>query len=167
MAHFNQKPGTRSSVHHFKNLFSDISSFDRVIQSLVLENPLGCTSYMSLKRNHPPVEIVRQRYTAKFVYLNESGMRIGTGSDMYDSVEGYQNGIAAIISNLANREAHRGKVRHIPSSDLFSVIMKCHDPNGELYFLSMARNRVTLSSYEAEEIRSRFGDWVKDLTVKE
>ena len=60
---------------------------------------------------------------------------------------------------MANIAAHRGKVRHIPDTDLFSVILKCHDPNGELYFLSIARNRVTLSSYSDDGIRARVEKW--------
>lgn len=78
---------------------------------------------------------------------------------MYDTVEGYQYSMAAVISNMANSAAHRGKVRHKPGADLFSVILKCHDPNGELYFLSIARNRVTVSSFSDDWIRKRVGRW--------
>jgi hypothetical protein len=78
---------------------------------------------------------------------------------MYNSIEGYQNGIAAMISNMANIAAHGGKIRHMPGADLFSVTLKCHDPNGELYFLSLARDRVTLSSYSDEGIRTRIENW--------
>ena len=98
-------------------------------------------------------------YTAKFVYEDPDGKRIGTGQEMYNSVEGYQYGIAAVITNMANIAAHRGKVRHIPDADLFSVILKCHDPDGELYFLSIARDRVTVSSYTDDEIRRRVERW--------
>ena len=99
-------------------------------------------------------------YTAKFVYEDPDGKRIGTGQDMYNSVEGYNYGIAAVISNMANIAAHRGKVRHIPDHDLFSVILKCHDPDGEFYFLSIARNRVTVSSYTDDKIRRKVERWV-------
>jgi hypothetical protein len=102
-------------------------------------------------------------YTAKFVYENATGKRIGSGSDVYDSVEGYDYGIAAVISNMANAAAHRGKVRHIPDADHFSVILKCHDPGGELYFLSLARDRVTLSSYTDDAIRIRVGEWIDSV----
>jgi hypothetical protein len=102
-------------------------------------------------------------YTAKFVYLNAKGKRIGTGLDMYNSVEGYQTGIAAIISNMANIASHGGKVKHLPTSDLFSVTLKCHDPDGELYFLSIARDRVTLSSYTDDSIRKRGEKWTASV----
>lgn len=159
MAHFNQKPGTKSAFHHLKNPFPDVIAFDAVVRSLIVKNPLGCTSYRTGKKNHRPIENVREMYTAKFVYEDLNGRRIGTGQEMYNSLEGYQYGIAAVISNMANIAAHRGKVRHIPDTDLFSVILKCHDPNGEYYFLSIARDRVTVSSYIDDEIRMRVERW--------
>jgi uncharacterized protein YegP (UPF0339 family) len=159
MAHFNQRAGTKSAVRRLKNSFPDVMAFDAVIRSFVLRNPLGCTSYRSAKKHHPPVEKVREMYTAKFVYLNANGKRIGTGQDMYDSVEGYQNGIAAVISNMANIAAHGGKVHRVSAADLFSVTLKCNDPKGGLFFLSIARDRVTLSSYNDERIRERVGKW--------
>jgi hypothetical protein len=60
---------------------------------------------------------------------------------------------------MANIAAHRGKVRHVPTADHFSVLMKCHDPGGEFYFLSLARDRLTLSSYQSDGIRDRVGRW--------
>jgi hypothetical protein len=159
MRYFKPRPGTKSAVHDLITPIADIITFDAIVQSLVLQNPLGCTSYMCAKRNHPPLEIVREIYTAKFVYLNTAGKQIGHGQDMYDSVEGYQTGIAAIISNMANIASHRGKVKHIPAADRFSVLLKCHDPDGELYFMSLARDRVTLSSYNDDEIRKRVEKW--------
>jgi hypothetical protein len=156
---FQTKTRTKSVVRTLKHPFHDIMAFTNIVRSLILKNPLGCISYMSEKRNHPPLEIVREMYTAKFVYLNAAGKQIGRGLDKYDSVEGYQTGIAAVISNMANIASHRGKVRHLPDADLFSVTLKCHDPDGELYFLSLARNRVTLSSYHADAIRTRVERW--------
>ncbi|MCX5856254.1 MAG: hypothetical protein NTZ24_17070, partial [Deltaproteobacteria bacterium] len=130
MGYFKQKPGTKSAFRYLKNPFPDLTAFNTVVQSLIMKNPLGCKSYMSAKKNHPPLETVREMYTAKFVYLNAVGKQIGHGLDMYNSVEGYENGIAAVISNMANIAAHCGKVRHLPDADLFSVTLKCHDPDG-------------------------------------
>jgi hypothetical protein len=159
MTHFRQRPGTKSAFRHLERPFPDVTVFDMVVRSLVMKNPLGCTSWRSGKKNHPPVEKVREMYTAKFVYETAGGKRVGSSSEIYNSVEGYQTGIAAVISNMANIAAHGGKVRHLPGADLFSVTLKCHDPNDELYFLSIARNRVTLSSYSDERIRKRVETW--------
>ena len=140
MADFKRKPGTKSAYRSLKKPIADIGQFNVIVQDLIMKNPLGCTSYWSARKHYVPVRKVREMYTAKFVYLNAKKKRIGTGLDMYDSVEGYQTGIAAVISNVANSMSHRGTVRHMPDADLFSVMLKCHDPDGEFYYLSLAQN---------------------------
>jgi hypothetical protein len=166
MTYFRVRPGTGSTVFRLKKPFPDIAAFDSAVRSLVIKNPLGCTSYRSITRNHPPVEIVREMYTAKFVYHNAKGKLAGRGSEVYDSAGGYATGIAAVISNMANIASHRGGVEHTPDADLFSVILKCHDPEHGHYFISMARNRITLSSCSEEEIRRRARAWVKGIPVR-
>ena len=159
MRPFKPKPGTRSAVHIMKKPFPDIAAFTAVVRSLVHKNPLGCTSYWKKKKNHPPVVAVRERYTAKFVYLNAEGKQIGSSSEVYDSVEGYENGIHAMLSNMANIAAHRGKAVHVPGADHYSVILKCHDPSGELFLVSLARDRITVASYTDDAIRKRVEAW--------
>jgi hypothetical protein len=163
MAHFNQRPGTKSAFHLLKKPLPNVTAFDAVVRSLIMNNPLRCTSYWSGKKYHQPLEKVREMYTAKFIYEDPDGKRVGTGQEMYNSVEGYQYGISAVITNMANITAHRGKVRQTPDADLFSVILKCHDPDGELYFLSIARDRVTVASYADDGIRKRVEQWTDSV----
>ena len=77
----------------------------------------------------------------------------------------FQFGISAVITNMANLAAHRGKVRHIPDNDLFSVILKCHDGGGELFFMSVSRNRVTVASYTDDAIPRRVERWSDGVPV--
>jgi hypothetical protein len=130
-----------------------------VVQALLVRNPLGCTSYYAKRRNSPPVMPVRERYTAKFVYLDKNGKQVGTCSEVYDSFEGFETGSASMITNMSNIAAHRGKVKHHKEADLFSVTLKCHDPSGELFFLSLARGRITVSSYTDDTIRKKVEAW--------
>jgi hypothetical protein len=163
MRYFTPRPGTKTAYHILKTPFPDITAFDAVVRSLVLNNPLGCVPYTKARKNHPPVEIVRERYTAKFEYLGPDRKQVGTGLDRYDSVEGYETGIAAVISNMANIASHRGKAKHIPAADLFSVLLKCQDPGGEWYFLSIARDRITVSSYTGDAIRRNVEAWTDSV----
>jgi hypothetical protein len=167
MRHFRQKPGTKSAMHILKRPFPDITAFNAVIRSLIMTNPLGCTSYWIKRKNNQPVGKVREMYTAKFVYEDAMQKRVGVGHETYDSIEGYQLGIAAVISNMANIVAHRGRPRHLPDADHFSVILKCHDPNGELYFLSLARDRVTVSSYTDDAIKKKVEMWTDSVPALE
>ena len=163
MAEFKPKQGSKSASHSLKRPIATIEEFDRIVQSLLLKNPLGCISYRSARKNHPPAEKVREMYTAKFVYLNDKKKRIGAAIEMYDSVEGYLTGIAAVISNVANNLSHRGTVKHLPDDDLFSVTIRCCDPSGEVYSLSITRNRVTVSSYTDDAIRKKVAEWVDSV----
>jgi hypothetical protein len=163
MPDFKRRPGTKSAYRPLKVPFADIAAFDETIRSLFLNNPLGCTSYFLKKRHIPPVQKVREMYTAKFEYRNEQKKRIGTTIEMYDSVEGYETGIASVISNMANIASHRGKPRHLPAADLFAVTLKCHDPNGELYYLNLARDRMTVSSYSDDDILRKVRTWEKSV----
>lgn len=159
MTHFRLRPGSKSATRKLKHPIPDIAAFSAVVQGLITRNPLGCTSFYALKKNCPPVMPVRERYTAKFVYLDGNGKQVGTSSEVYDSIEGYETGIASMITNMANIASHRGKVKHLKTSDLFSVTLKCHDPSDELYFLSLARDRITVSSYTDDTIRKRVEQW--------
>jgi hypothetical protein len=156
---FTPKTGSRSASRILKHPIPDIDTFDSLVRTLVRSNPLGCTSYFSLRKNYPPVKVVREMYAAKFAYTSPEGKRIGTSSEVYDSVEGYENGIAAMISNMANLAAHRGKIRHRKDADLFSAILKCNDPDAGIYFISLARRRITVSSYTDDAIRKKVEAW--------
>lgn len=163
MSQFNQRPGTKSAVHMLKKPITDITAFNDIVRMLVMKNPLGCTSYYYRRKNHQPIEKIRESYTAKFLYEDPDGKRVGAGQETYNTVEGYQYGVAAVLSHMANFAAHTGKARHIPDQDLFSVILNCHDPEGEVYFLALARDRVTVASYENDAIREKAGKWTDSV----
>jgi len=163
MPDFRVRPGTKRVYRRLKNPIADITVFEELIQSLIHKNPLGCSSYYTRQRHHPPVEKLRVMYTAKFEYRNSMQKRIGTSIEMYDSAEGYETGIASVISNMANIASHRGKVRHIKKADLFSVMLRCHDPCGEIYYLHIARDRLSLASYTDEMIRKNVEGWTNSV----
>ena len=163
MTRFRSRPGTRSASRHLKHPVADIRTFSSVVRRLVIENPLGCTSYYTTRKAHPPVKAVRERYTAKFVYLDAKGKQVGTSSEVYDSVEGYEMGRAAMITSMANIAAHRGKVTPLPDADLFSATVRCHDASGELYYVNLARDRITVSSYTDDTIRKKVEEWADSV----
>jgi hypothetical protein len=159
MTHFRQRPGSKSASKRLKHPLTDIAAFSAIVQDLIRKNPLGCTLYFVQRRNFPPVMPVRERYTAKFVYLDPKGKQVGASSEIYDSVDGYEIGKASMITNMANIAAHRGKIVHLPDIDLYSATLKCHDPSGELYFVSLTRERITVSSYTDDAILKTVEKW--------
>ena len=164
MATFRQKTEKRSAVLYPPAPFPDIRAFTAFVQNIILKNPFGCTSYMTGRKNHPPVEKIREMYTAKFVYLGyRPPAGWARGLEIYDTLEGYEDGIAAVVSNTANALAHRGKAKHVPAADLFAATLQCHDPDDTLWFFSIARDRVTISSYSDDATRKRVEAWAKTV----
>ena len=159
MADFAQRTNIKSAVRKLANPLPDVASLDAIVQSVILNNPFGCVSYMNSGVNHPPVEKSKEAYTAKFVYQNAEAKRIGSGSESYNTIAGFNAGIAAMLSNAANNTAHGGSAVHDAEGDTFSATLKCHDPNGELYFVNFSRQQVAISSYEDDSIRTRIETW--------
>jgi hypothetical protein len=159
MADFTQNSNVKSAVRNLASPIADVAAFDAIIQSVILNNPFGCVSYMSSGANHPPVEKSRESYTAKFVYEDAEAKRIGAGSETYSTVDGFNNGIAAVLANSANITAHGGTVYHNAEADAYSATLRCHDPNGEIYFVSFSRNRVTVSSFTEDSIQTVIETW--------
>jgi len=159
MADFTPKSAVKSSVRKLAAPFEDVDAFNTLIQSVILNNPFGCVSYMSAGATHPPVEKSRESYTAKFLYQDNEAKVIGTGSESYATVAGYNAGIAAVLANTANGTAHGGVPAHDSESDRFSATLKCHVANGEIFLLTFSRQQVALSSYEDDSIQTVVETW--------
>jgi hypothetical protein len=48
---------------------------------------------------------------------------------------------------------------HDEESDSYTATLKCHDQNGELYNVTLSRDRVTLQSYSDDAIRTKVETW--------
>ena len=165
MADFAQTTNIKSAVRKLADPITDVAAFNTIVQSVITTNPFGCVSYMSAGENHQPVEKSKESYTAKFVYQDAEANRIGSGSESYNTMAGFNAGITAMLANTANNAAHGGSVFHDSDKDTFSVTLKCHDPNGEIYFVSLSRQQVAISSYEDDSIRTVIETWADGVTA--
>ena len=159
MADFTQNSNVKTAVRNLAAPIADVAAFDAIIQSVILNNPFGCVSYMSGGVNHPPVEKTREAYTAKIVYEDTLAKRVGSGSESYNTIAGFNAGITAVLANTANNTAHAGSPVHDIAGDTYSATLKCHDPNGELYFVTFSRQQVSISSYEDDAFRTVIETW--------
>lgn len=159
MADFTQNTNVKSASRKLVGPITDVDTFNTIIQSVITSNPFGCVSYMSAGVNHPPVEKTHESYTAKFVYEDAEAKRIGTSAESYNTLAGYNTGIAAVLANTANATAHGGTIARNPAADSFSASLKCHNPSGEIYVVNFSRQQVTISSYEDDSIRTSIETW--------
>ncbi len=165
MADFAQITSIKSAVRKLANPIADVAAFNTLVQSVITTNPFGCVSYRNAGVNHQPVEKNREAYTAKFVYQDEDAKSIGSGSESYNTIAGFTAGIAAMLANTANNAAHGSSAIHAAAKDTFSATLKCNDPNGELYFVTISRQQVAISSYEDDSIRTVIETWADGVTA--
>lgn len=165
MADFVPNGIIKSAVRKIANPIADVGAFNSIVQSVITGNPFGCVSYMISGVNHQPVEKSKESYTAKFMYQNSDAKTVGTSSETYNTIAGYNAGIGAVLANTANTTAHGGTGINDADRDTYSASLKCHDPNGEFYFVNISRNQVTLTSYSDDSIRTRVETWADGVTA--
>jgi len=80
------------------------------------------------------------------------------------TLAGFKAGIAAVLANAANSTAHAGSASRNAEADSYTVTLRCHDPNGELYNVNFSRQQVTITSYSDEAIRTKVDLWADGIT---
>lgn len=165
MADFTQRTNVKSAIRKLADPIADVTAFNTIVQSVITTNPFGCVSYMTAGSNHPPVEKSKESYTAKFVYQDEDAKTVGNSSESYNTMAGFTSGIAAVLANNANSTAHGGSAFHNTEKDTYSVTLKCHDPSGEMYFVTISRQQVAIFSYEDDAIRTVIETWADGVTA--
>jgi len=159
MADFVQNSQTKTAARTLASPIADVAAFNVIVQSVITDNPFACIAYMTAGENHPPVEKTREGYTARIVYEDGNAKTVGTGSHKFNTLAGFNAGVPALQAAAGVTTAHTGTASHDAGNDAFSATLKCHDANGELYMVNFSRDRVTLTSYSDEAIRTAVETW--------
>ena len=159
MADFIQNSQTKTAVRELASPITDVAAFNTIVQSVITGNPFGCVAYMTAGVNHDPVEKTREGYTARFVYEDGNAEIIGNGSHKFTTLAGFNTGVTALLAAADVSTAHGGSALHDAENDSFTATLRCHDANGELYLVNFSRQRVTLTSYSDEAIRTAVDTW--------
>ena len=165
MADFVQSNVTKSAVRELADPIADVATFNTIVQSVITTNPFACVSYMTAGVTHDPVEKTREGYTVKIIYQDTDAKTVGTLSDKFDTIAGFNAGATALVGSAALSAAHGGTPVRDTESEAFSTTLRCHDPNGELYQVNFSRGRVTLTSYSDEAIRTRVETWADSVAA--
>lgn len=159
MADFVQKTTVKSAVRPLAAPIADITAFNTIVQSIITDNPFGCTAYESAGVNHQPVEKSKENYIVKIVYQDGDAKTVGNDSAKFNTVAGFTAGAAALLANTALATAHGGTPVRDTNNETYSATLKCHDSNGEIFFLTLGRETVSLTSYSDDAIRTRIETW--------
>jgi hypothetical protein len=159
MADFVQNSTIKSAVRTLAEPIEDIDAFNAIVESVITGNPFACVAYMTGSVTHQPVEKTKEAYTVKIVYEDIDAKSVGTDTGKYNSVAGFNAGAAAMLANTANTTAHGGTPARDFAGETYSASIRCHDPNGELYYVTLSREQVSLTSYSDDSIRIKVETW--------
>ena len=165
MADFEDGTTTKTATRRLTNPIEDATTFNAIVQAVVVSNPFGCVSYISGGVTHPPVEKTRESYTAKIVYQDTDAKIVGLVTDRYNSLAGFNAGISAILATGAVTSAHGGAPSRDSDRETYSATLRCHDPNGEIYTITLSRDRVTIASFSDDAIRAKIETWADTETA--
>lgn len=159
MGDFVQKAVTRSAVRTLAAPIESVAAFTSIIESVLTNNPFGCTPYQSGGETLAAIEKTREGYSARVVYQDTEARSVGTVTVRSPTVVAYGANVTAVMESEAIASAMGGTPVHALEDDSFSTTLRCHDENGEVYTVGFTRNRVTISSYEDDTIRASVEAW--------
>jgi len=165
MADFVQSTNIKSAIRTLATPIADVATFNTIVQSVITDNPFACVEYMTAGESHPAVEKTKESYTVKVIYQNTDAKTVGSLSDRFDTIAGFNAGATAILADTALATAHGGTAIHDTAKETYSASLKCHDANGEIYTVTFYRNQITITSYENDAIRTAVETWADTVAA--
>ena len=163
MADFIETTNTKSATRELAESIANVTTFQAIIQSIIDDNPFGCTAYVQNGASHAGVEINRENYTAKVVFEDLAGERAGTLSVKCPSVSAMGSASAAILADADLATAIGGDPVRDTENDTYSCQLKCHDASSEIYYVTFSRDKVRISSYQDDSIRATIENWADSV----
>lgn len=165
MADFEQSNETKTAVRKLAEPLADVTAFDTIVQGVITNNPFQCTQYNQGGADHQPIERSRQNYTARIVYQDGDAKSVGIITVRAPTIAAFTSVANRVLADTEIAAALGGTPVRDSPHERYTATLKCHDANGEIYFVSFTREQVTLSSYSAESIRAKVETWADTLPV--
>jgi hypothetical protein len=164
MADFTTKSTTKSAVRKLAEPLADVTAFDNLVQGVITNNPFQCTIYNQSGADHPGVERSKQGYTARVVYQDADAKTIALITVRAPTIAAFTAAANQIAANTQLAALGGSPVRDTPN-ERFAATLRCHDANGEIYFVNFSRDQVTLTSFSDDAIRSRVETWADTIAA--
>ncbi|MFH0967801.1 MAG: hypothetical protein V1862_08985 [Methanobacteriota archaeon] len=165
MADFITSNTTKTAVRDLAEPIPDITTFVTLVQSILDTNPWGCTTYQSAGQTLPAIAKTRESYSGRIVYENAEAKTVGQISVKAPTAASFNTDVSTIVGTAALNTAMGGSPSHDSSEDKFSCTLRCHDVNGELYLVALSRDKIRLSYFEADTIRTSLETWADNLPI--
>ena len=165
MADFTTSSTTKSAVRKLAAPLADVTAFDNIVQGVITNNPFQCSTYNAGGADHPGVARSKQGYTARVLYLDTNGKAVAVITVRAPTIAAFTAVANQIAADTAIATALGGTAFRDLDNEKYAATLKCHDANGELYFVNFSREQVTLTSYSDEAIRTRVETWADTVAA--
>jgi hypothetical protein len=159
MGDFIQTTIAKSSVRRLAAPLADVAALDALIQDILTTNPFSCTAYEVSGVAQPPVAKSREAYTARILYEDNEAETVGYVTARAETVAGFSAAKTALLADTDLATAIGGDPVNSAEDERYAVTLRCHDANGEIYYVAFARDQVTISSYSDDAIVARVDTW--------
>ena len=162
---FEQIRNNKTAVRDLPAPLVDTTALETVVADILANNPFGCVPYESGGETIPGVVRGREQYTARIVYLDGDGKKLGAATVTAGTTAGMDAAADAVLADAALTAAVGGAPQRDLNRDSYSCQLKCHDPNGETYTLTFGRKALRLTSYEDDAILAAVEDWADTMAA--
>ena len=165
MADFTPSSETKSAIRKLTDPLADVTAFGTLVQGVVTSNPFQCVGYNYGGVDHPPIEQSKAGYTARIVYQDALAKPIALITVRSPTTAGFTAVANHIVADTAITTALGGSPVRDLVNEKYTATLRCHDANGEIYYVNFSRDQVSLTSYSDEAIRSRLETWADTVTA--
>ncbi|HII97891.1 MAG TPA: hypothetical protein HA272_01180 [Methanoregula sp.] len=165
MADFTTSNTTKSAVRKLAEPLADVTAFDNIVQGVVTNNPFQCTTYNAGGSDHPGVERSRQGYTSRIVYQDAMAKTVALITVRAPTIAAFTAAANLIVVDTDLATALGGTPVRDTGNEKYAATLRCHDVNGEIYFVNFSREQVTLTSFSDEAIRNRVETWADTVAA--
>ncbi|MBP2134094.1 hypothetical protein J2128_002060 [Methanomicrobium sp. W14] len=165
MTDFIETGSSKSAVRNLEKPVEDIASFDAMISRIVSENPFECTDYSYGGEDFLGITRNREYYTAKINFEDDNAKVTGSVSVKAPSVNSFGSAAEKIVSDTELAGTIGADPVRDSSKDAYYCQLKCHDANGETYYVTFTRSKVRVSSYEDDAIMARIENWADTVDI--
>ena len=159
MGDFVPQSNVKSAVRELASPIADVTAFNTIVQAVLTTNPFGCTAYETSGEQFPAVAKSRENYTARILYEDLEANTVGYVTARAATVAGFTGAKTAILADTDLATAMGGDAVNDAEGERYSVTLRCHDPSGEIYYVSFSRTEVRVTSYEADAILATVETW--------
>ncbi|MBO4355177.1 MAG: hypothetical protein J5703_00195 [Methanomicrobium sp.] len=163
MTDFIETGSSKSAVRVLTNPIADIGAFSAIVNAVLTENPFECTDYTAQGVVTAGVVKNREYYTSKFLYEDDNAKTVGNITLKSPTVEAFTQSASRIAADTALAENIGGDAVRDYDNDAFYCQLKCHDANGEIYYVTFSRTKVRISSFESDAVLAKVENWADSI----